>query len=117
MQMTRECEARWIPRYHVQSVWAGLRTSRYKYVEWASGHKVLFDLTLDTYELQNEIDNPAYQPILQGLAGRLEALKGLASSVQTRPRQGRTIFALPLAAWGGTEPYVWTLYREICPRG
>jgi hypothetical protein len=106
------------PSLSLQSVWAGLRAGRYKYVEWESGHKMLFDLAQDTYELQNEIDNPAYQDIVQNLAGRLAVLKGLAIISPEPPRgQVGQIFTLPLAAWGGTQPYAWTVVRNRLPPG
>ena len=66
---------------------------------------MLFDLARDTYELHDESANPAYQPIRQELAARLEALKGL-TIISPGPLRG-TIghsFAFQLAAWGGRNP-------------
>jgi hypothetical protein len=101
-----------------QNIWAGLRTNRYKYVEWGSGHRMLFDLFHDTYELQNEIDNPVYQALIQTLAARLDSLKGLAVITPDPPRGkvGQS-FTLQLAAWGGTQPYVWTVVQRRLPPG
>jgi N-acetylglucosamine-6-sulfatase len=99
-------------------LWAGLRTDRYKYVEYAAGPHMLFDLLGDTYELDNQIDNPAYQDIVQTLAARLEALKGLA--IISPPPPPGTVgqsFAWPLAAWGGAPPYVWALVEGSLPSG
>ncbi len=72
----------------------------------------------DTYELQNQIDQPAYQPILQGLVERLQPLKGLAIIGSTR-FQGKVNnnFVQPLAAWGGIEPYLWTVVQGNLPPG
>jgi hypothetical protein len=102
----------------VHQTWAGVRTQRYKYVEWASGHKVLFDLFKDTYELHNKIDDPAYQPIRQELVERLRPLKGLAIIGATRlnGKVHRNV-VLPLTAWGGTEPYRWTIIQGEVPPG
>jgi arylsulfatase A-like enzyme len=102
----------------VQRTWAGLRTGRYKYVEWASGHKALFDLFEDSYELDNKSGDPTYQPILQELAERLQPLKGLAIVHPTR-FQGKVpaTFAQSLAAWDGTEPYRWTVVEGSLPPG
>jgi arylsulfatase A-like enzyme len=33
--------------------WSGLRTDRYKYIEWGDGSTELYDLTADPSELQN----------------------------------------------------------------
>jgi arylsulfatase A-like enzyme len=98
--------------------WAGLRTERYKYVEYAAGPHMFFDLLGDPYELENQIDNPAYQDIVQTLAARLESLKGVAI-ISPRPPPGTVgqSFAWPLAAWGGTPPYVWTIVEGSLPPG
>ena len=106
------------PSVPLHSVWAGLWAGRYKYVEWESGHKMLFDLPLDSYELQNESDNPAYQDIVQHLARRLEALKGLAL-LSAEPPRGKVgqVFAWSLAAWGGTPPYAWGVAQGSLPPG
>jgi arylsulfatase A-like enzyme len=100
----------------MQRTWAGLRTSRYKYIEWASGHKALFDLFADTYELDNKIDDPTYQSIQQELAERLQPLKGLAITHPTR-FQGKvhTSFVQSLSAWGGTKPYLWSVVEGSLP--
>jgi arylsulfatase A-like enzyme len=101
-----------------QRTWAGLRTSRYKYIEWASGHKALFDLSEDTYELDNKIADPTYQPIVQEFAERLQPIKGLAIIHPTR-FQGKvhTTLRQSLAAWGGAEPYRWAVVEGALPPG
>jgi hypothetical protein len=102
----------------VEHTWAGLRTSRYKYIEWASGHTALFDLSEDIYELDNRSDDPTYQPIMQDLAARLQSLKGLAILSPLR-FQGKvhTDFVQSFAAWGGTEPYLWSVVEGDLPPG
>ena len=103
---------------HKKWFWAGLRTDRYKYVEYATGPKMLFDLLQDTYELQNQIDNPAVQSLVQTLAARLDTLKGLA--VISPPPPPGTVglhFAWQLAAWGGAQPYLWALVEGSLPPG
>jgi arylsulfatase A-like enzyme len=100
------------------SVWAGLRTDRYKYTEWESGHKTLFDLVEDPYELQDEFRNPAYRSVAQTLAGKLHAQRGLAL-ISPSPHVGRVgeALAFQLAAWGGAMPYEWTVVRGDLPPG
>jgi len=100
------------------SVWAGLRTDRYKYTEWDSGHKVLFDLAADPFELQDEFHNPAYRSVARTLAGTLLATRGLAL-ISPPPRvgePGRTV-AFQLAAWGGATPYAWAVVQGRLPPG
>jgi hypothetical protein len=102
----------------VEQTWAGVRTQRYKYVEWASGHKVLFDLSEDIYELDNKSDAPTYQPIMQDLAARLQPLKGLAIMSPLRFQgQVHTPWVQSFAAWGGTEPYFWSVVEGDLPPG
>jgi N-acetylglucosamine-6-sulfatase len=60
----------------VQSgTFAAIRTSRYIYVENATGEKELYDLAGDPYELENQIANPAYAPVVAALATRLASLR------------------------------------------
>jgi N-acetylglucosamine-6-sulfatase len=52
----------------------GLRTDRYKYVEYPNGDVQLFDLWLDPYELSNRADDPEYAAVRALLATRLSEL-------------------------------------------
>jgi arylsulfatase A-like enzyme len=53
----------------------GIRTSRYHYVELATGEKELYDLRTDPYELTNVANSPAYATVTSDLQRRLQALK------------------------------------------
>jgi N-acetylglucosamine-6-sulfatase len=55
----------------------GIRTSQYKYVEYASGYKELYDLSADPYELDNAYQK-ADSTLVDGLKDRLDALKSCA---------------------------------------
>jgi N-acetylglucosamine-6-sulfatase len=55
--------------------WA-IRTTRYKYVELATGEKELYDLQVDPYELRNVSGVAAYAQVESDLAARLARLKG-----------------------------------------
>jgi N-acetylglucosamine-6-sulfatase len=60
----------------VQSgTFAAIRTSRYIYVENATGERELYDLAVDPYELDNQVANPAYAPVVAALANRLASLR------------------------------------------
>jgi arylsulfatase A-like enzyme/Tol biopolymer transport system component len=54
----------------------GLRTERYKYVEYPDGDVQLFDLWLDPDELTNRADDPGYVAVRALLAARLDQLQG-----------------------------------------
>jgi N-acetylglucosamine-6-sulfatase len=61
-------------------MFTGIRTQRYKYVEWASGEKELYDLADDPDELRSRHDDPRYASIRADLAQRLETLRRCAAS-------------------------------------
>jgi arylsulfatase A-like enzyme len=57
----------------------GIRLGPYKYIEWPSGEKELYDITKDPYELNNEIRDKNFAPIrafLHSQLIRLEACGG-----------------------------------------
>src|SRR5215203_4225906 len=57
----------------------GIRLGPYKYIEWPSGEKELYDITKDPYELNNKIRDPNLFPIrafLHAQLIRLEACVG-----------------------------------------
>jgi N-acetylglucosamine-6-sulfatase len=57
---------------------AAIRTSRYIYVENATGERQLYDLAVDPYELNNQVANPAYGTVVADLAARLASLRSCA---------------------------------------
>jgi N-acetylglucosamine-6-sulfatase len=54
----------------------GLRTATYKYIEYPSGYKQLFDLAHDPHELRNIAKLPAYAALIVDLHARLVARRG-----------------------------------------
>ena len=54
----------------------GLRTASYKYVEYPSGYRQLFDVVRDPYELRNLANDPAKATIISNLHSRLVARRG-----------------------------------------
>ena len=58
----------------------GVRTDRWKYVEWGTGEKELYDLQADPYELTNLADNSLYAAIQSALAAKMNALKDCAGA-------------------------------------
>jgi arylsulfatase A-like enzyme len=54
----------------------GLRTASYKYVEYPSGEKQLFDLVHDPYELRNLATDPSKAATMSNLHSRLVARRG-----------------------------------------
>jgi arylsulfatase A-like enzyme len=65
---------------------AAIRTSRYVYVDNATGELELYDLETDPYQLQNQVLNPAYDAAEAALASRLATLRSCAAeSCRTKP--------------------------------
>jgi arylsulfatase A-like enzyme len=54
----------------------GIRTDTWKYVEYDTGERELYDLVNDPYEMENQIQNPEYAPLIAELAVKLAELKG-----------------------------------------
>ncbi len=62
--------------------WTGLRTERWKYVEYGvTGEVELYDLLRDPYELRNQQGNPAYAAVVTQLAADLDRLRNCAGEV------------------------------------
>ena len=55
--------------------WDALRTTQYKYAEYANGGRALYDLAVDPYEMVNRANDPAYATTRTALAARLATLK------------------------------------------
>ena len=53
----------------------GIRLGPYKYIEWPSGEKELYDITKDPYELNNKIRDPNLSPIRAFLHAQLIRLE------------------------------------------
>jgi arylsulfatase A-like enzyme len=56
-------------------VYVGLRTRRYKYVEYLTGERELYDLRQDPHELTNIAGTPAARVVQRRLAQQLEAVR------------------------------------------
>ncbi len=65
---------------------AAIHTGRYVYVENLTGELELYDLELDPYQLDNQVNNPAYDAVEADLASRLASLRSCAGeSCRTKP--------------------------------
>ncbi len=61
----------WPPR----GTYSAIHTERYIYSETTGDKSEFYDLQVDPYELQNQIDNPYYQTIIQELKDQLHQLE------------------------------------------
>jgi hypothetical protein len=106
----------WIGGY---GLWASLRDEQWKYTELGNGEHELYDLLNDPYELESQHDNPLHAERKSQMASRLGELKGLAMVPINFVTLGRVSrpFDKQLSAWGGSEPYIWTVYEGRLPEG
>jgi N-acetylglucosamine-6-sulfatase len=59
---------------------SGLRNYRWKYLEYATAERELYDLTTDSHELTNLAPDPAFAPLRAAMAARLASLRACAGS-------------------------------------
>jgi arylsulfatase A-like enzyme len=70
-----------------QRVYTAVRTPRFKYVEYMTGERELYDLSPDPDELQNLDGNPAYAAVETELATELATLRDCAGATCAQPPQ------------------------------
>ena len=63
----------------------GVRTDLYKYVNYGTGERELYDLRTDPFELQNQAGNPVYAPV-QGALQRLLSVEADCAGKHCRAR-------------------------------
>lgn len=103
-------------------VWAGLRITRegeeWKYIEYATGEKELYDLVADPFEESSRHADTAYRDTITELAGRLEAIRGLAVTTFEAPMGvvGQA-YTFQIRHWGGREPLTWEVIQGQLPVG
>jgi hypothetical protein len=71
-----------IPEKSIPSYWA-MATERYKYVEYRTGERELYDLSTDPYELRNLAGDPALVDLRTSLSQQLAALHAPAQPETT----------------------------------
>ncbi len=104
--------------------WFAIRDFRWKYVEYATGERELYDLETDPYELENRASDESLATLVRELARRLAPLKGLHIRIPLSqfPEGNRRVMPLPDAyvgqpyrfqfkAEGGRPPYRWSIPR------
>lgn len=100
------------------AIWAGWRTRGYKYVEYVTGEKELYNLLRDPFELQNIASEPHAGRIIRRLRERIAAFKGLAITAAEAPEGTVGVpYVFRMTAWGGTPPYTWTIRHGTLPDG
>ena len=103
------------------TIWAGVRRGKWKYISFWTGEEELYDLEADPYELDNLANVQAQAAIKKTLADRTDQLRGLAipptwywgafDGVVDKP------FSFQFEAVGGKAPLRWTLETGSLPDG
>ncbi len=98
--------------------WSAIRTENFKYIENAYHEKELYDLVNDPFELESKHNDPAFASTLGTLATELESRRGLAATTYNAPagKVGNP-YSLEITAWGGQEPYTWSIFEGTLPQG
>lgn len=104
--------------------WFAIRDLRWKYVEYATGERELYDLQSDPYEMENRAGDISLSAIARELALRLRPLKGLHIRIPLDqfPEGNQRVMPLPdgyvgqpyrfqFKADGGRPPYRWSIPR------
>ena len=64
------------PQRHINDHYVGIRVPGWKYLEYRSGFREMYDLTADPYEMENIAGRPQYAAQQAQLAQQLQALLG-----------------------------------------
>lgn len=100
------------------TIWAALRTERWKYVEYLNGTKELYDLSNDPYEEQSLHKDRAYGTLIKQFATSVDAFKGTAIRTQDiPPGKISQAYDFQLTGWGGRKPYKWEVVIGTLPEG
>ncbi len=98
--------------------WAGVVTNTHKYVATATGEEEFYDLVTDPSESSSLHAEPEEAPRLAELAALSEVERGVTVVTSLLPDATRgEDYSAELVAWGGTEPYRWTVTRGELPGG
>ena len=99
---------------YLDTVWAGVRTERWKYILSATGEEELYDLLNDPDELESLHADPSYTDERDELRAIVEAERGLAAlpTPETFMTRIGQFAVIELPAWGGTPPYAWSVESD-----
>ena len=101
-------------------LWSGLVAERggrtWKYAEYGTGERELYDLLGDPFEEEN---SAAALPALVNQLGALHAtLRGLAITTESAPPASVGLaYSLQLETWGGVPPLAWSVEQGTLPDG
>jgi arylsulfatase A-like enzyme len=74
-----------LPSSRVPHAYTGIRVGPYKFIEYATGERELYNLNRDPYELQSLAANPGYRTVVAWLTTRLRKLASCSGAQCRRP--------------------------------
>jgi hypothetical protein len=92
----------------------GLMTERWKYVEYPTGEKELYDLASDPYELENQAGNPTYKEMMDAFSKRIKPQTGLTvltDRMLPNATRGEP-YSMQLQSWGGRGAITWSVHPD-----
>jgi arylsulfatase A-like enzyme len=109
-------------RYAEQNfvLWAAVRTEEWKYVEYPTGEKELYDLVNDPREMASQHDNPAYAGLMTEFAEYLKKHIGLSITTLPGDLPDATLnepYRFEITSWGGAAPFTWEVTEGSLPSG
>jgi arylsulfatase A-like enzyme len=100
--------------------WATIRMDSWKYTEWGTGERELYNLQNDPYELQSLhlSDLDEHKSVRDRMQRRLSSMKGTSITSDSVPG-GRVgvAYNFQMGAWGGRTPYTWSISAGQLPAG
>jgi len=101
-----------------QPPWVGVRTQDWKYVEYITGERELYDLVVDPYELESRHGEAGLIDLMERLAALMAPWVGLTVMTESLPDgTAGAQYEAALAARGGAPPYSWSLAGGALPDG
>ena len=98
--------------------WAGYRTPKFKYVEWASGERELYSLENDPKEKQNLVFHSDFSNLVEEFHFSLAIDRGLTIvSDELLSFSVTESIHQQLQALGGEKPYHWSVLKGRLPSG
>lgn len=105
-------------KYDTVGIWSGIRTDDWKYIETADDINELYNLKDDPFEQENLISSGQHADVITDMTTLLDKHRGLAITTFTLPEALRgQPYQGTLTAWGGAEPYTWSVSKGKLPDG
>jgi arylsulfatase A-like enzyme len=99
------------PEIVPNEIWRGVYTKVWKFVEYPTGERELYNLKDDPYEIENLASDAVYAKMIQGFSNRVKQQTGLTiiSEYNLPDATLGLPYSYKLQTWGGTMPLTFAL--------